>query len=61
MEHVVLALDAEESFAAIGPISAPEAAEQIRKQLADRGWSYLGVAPLIAAAEFRQQSEEAAM
>jgi hypothetical protein len=59
MELMVLARDAEQSFAAIGPVSEPEAAEQIRKQLEDRGWSYLGTAPVIAAAEFRQQSEEA--
>ena len=59
MDTVVLARDAEGSYAAIGPVSRPEAAEQIRKQVEDRGWAYLGSAPLIAAAEFRQPSEEA--
>jgi hypothetical protein len=59
MDTMVLARDAEGSYAAIGPVFAPEAAEQIRRQIEDRGWSYLGTAPLIAAAEFRQPSEEA--
>ncbi len=56
---MVLARDAEDSFAAIGPVGTAEAAEQIRAQIEERGWSYLGTAPVIAAAEFRQQSEEA--
>ncbi|MEP7022315.1 MAG: hypothetical protein ABJB47_00560 [Actinomycetota bacterium] len=55
----MLARDADESFAAIGPVTTSEAAEQIRKQIEDRGWAYLGTAPVIAAAEFRQQSAEA--
>jgi hypothetical protein len=59
MDMMVLARDAEESFAAIGPVATEEAAEQIRIQLQDRGWEYLGTAPVIAAAEFRQQSQEA--
>ncbi len=59
MDTMVLARDAEQSFAAIGPVSTPEAVDQIRKQVLDRGWEYLGTAPVIAAAEFRQQSEEA--
>jgi hypothetical protein len=59
MDLMVLARDGEDSFAAIGPVSAPEAAEQIRRQVEDRGWTYLGTAPVIAAAEFRQPSEEA--
>ena len=57
---MVLAQDTEESFAAIGPVAEEEAAEQIRQQITDRGWRYLGTAPVIAAAEFRQQSQEAA-
>jgi hypothetical protein len=61
MDVMVLARDAEQSFAAIGPLSSDEAAEQVRKQLADRGWTYVGTAPVIAAAEFRQPSEEAEM
>ncbi len=59
MDVMVLARDAEQSFAAIGPVATDEAAVQIRKQVEDRGWAYLGTAPVIAAAEFRQQSEEA--
>jgi hypothetical protein len=59
MDVMVPARDADESFAAIGPVSEPEAAEHIRRQLKERGWSYLGTAPVIAAAEFRQQSQEA--
>lgn len=59
MEVMVLARDADGSFAAIGPVSAPEAVGQIREQIAKRGWAYLGTAPVIAAAEFRQQSAEA--
>ena len=60
-DTMVLARDAEQSFAAIGPVGTPEAVAQIRKQLLDRGWEYLGTAPVVAAAEFRQQSEEAEM
>ena len=59
MDLMVLARDADDAFAAIGPVSAPEAAEQIRRQVLDRGWTYLGTAPVIADAEFRQPSEEA--
>ena len=59
MDVMVLARDAEQAFAAIGPVGTQEAAEQIREQLRQRGWEYLGTAPVIAAAEFRQQSDEA--
>ena len=59
MDVMVLARDLEESFAAIGPVSTTEAAEQIRQQVEERGWAYLGTAPVVAAAEFRHQSEEA--
>lgn len=59
MDVMVLAQDAEQSFAAIGPVTDDEAAERIRKQVVDRGWTYVGTAPVIAAGEFRQPSEEA--
>jgi hypothetical protein len=56
---MVLARDAEETFAAIGPVSDPEAIKQIREQVEGRGWAYLGTAPVVTATEFRQQTEEA--
>jgi hypothetical protein len=59
MDVMVLARDEGDSLAAIGPVGTADAVEQIRAQLTGRGWSYLGTAPIIAAAEFRQQSGEA--
>ena len=37
MDVIVLVRDSEESFAAIGPVATPEAAEQIRQQVEERG------------------------
>lgn len=59
MDVMVLARDNEDAFAAIGPVSEAESAERIRAQIDDRGWTYLGTAPVIAAAEFRLPEEEA--
>lgn len=59
MDVMVMLRTADGVLTAIGPVSTTEAAEQIRDEAQERGWSYEGTAPVVAAAEFRQQSQEA--
>jgi hypothetical protein len=59
MDVMVLMRTAEGTLTAVGPVSTTEAQEQIREQAKERGWTYVETAPVVAAAEFRQQSQEA--